>query len=164
MEQIKKTCFVCKKKKALSEFYKHPEMLDGTVNKCKECNKKENKENWWKHRDEKREYDTKRHRHSIQRILSHRYAGIKRRCEIGGNNGRRYKVTGKEYLSKAQFMEWCYSEDVYKKFISLYEDWVKSGFLEKKSPSIDRINSKKSYILGNLQWLTKSDNCKKSNK
>jgi hypothetical protein len=47
-----KKCFKCGIEKELTEFYKHPEMPDGTVNKCKECNKKDVREN----RLDKKEY------------------------------------------------------------------------------------------------------------
>lgn len=43
-----KTCFKCKIEKPLNEFYKHPKMLDGHVNKCKVCNKKDVTENYFK--------------------------------------------------------------------------------------------------------------------
>jgi len=52
-----KKCFKCGKIKPLTDFYKHPRMADGRVNKCKECNKKDVQDNYQVNIEHFREYD-----------------------------------------------------------------------------------------------------------
>lgn len=56
-----KTCFKCGEEKELDAFYKHKMMADGHVNKCKECNKRDVRENRAAKVEYYREYDKLRH-------------------------------------------------------------------------------------------------------
>lgn len=57
-----KECFKCGETKPLTDFYKHPSMKDGRVNKCKGCNKKDVVLNRLNKVDHYRSYDKRRNK------------------------------------------------------------------------------------------------------
>lgn len=59
---MEKTCFKCLRVLPLAEFYTHPQMADGHVNKCRDCNKKDVQRNYRRRKEYYRAYDAVRNR------------------------------------------------------------------------------------------------------
>lgn len=104
------------------------------------------KERYW----ENVEYERVRKR-TILGKLQTMYASMKFRSKE-----ERFKNV--KIITKENFIQFGLKND---RYIILFNNWVESGYDNKLSPTIDRVNNKLGYIEGNLQFLTKSENCKK---
>ena len=111
-----KTCFKCNEYKSYSEYYKHKEMEDGFLNKCKSCAKKDTIENRNLKIDYYREYDKQR-AYNPNRVL----------------NREIYAQTeaGKESVKKSR-QKWLASNLIKRAASQIVNNAVKNGKLEKK--------------------------------
>lgn len=64
-----KTCFKCKKRKPLDDFYKHKLMADGFLNKCKACAKNDSTKHRLSNLEKVREYDRERGKQPHRQVL-----------------------------------------------------------------------------------------------
>mgnify|MGYP002640398744 CR=1 FL=1 len=139
-----KKCFKCEIEKDLSQFYKHKQIADGYLNKCKECAK----------------LDT----NSNPRCFSNKVDDCYDKTEKGvirviyktqRRNSESRKMLPPSY-SKEELKDWLYSND----FKRLYDEWVDSGFKKEIKPSVDRRDDFKPYSFDNIRLVTWADNMK----
>jgi len=147
---MNKTCKDCKVEKELSEFYP-------SQGNCKECFKESVRKNRLLNKEYYQDYDKHRQRYSINRIMRHRYSGMKQSVE--GRNSHKRSSEGKDICTQEEFFNWC--EENKTIFNRIYKDWKKTDFIQKKSPSIDRIDNTKGYTIDNIEWTTQSKNSSK---
>jgi hypothetical protein len=90
---MQKTCFKCKRELALTEFYVHPAMGDGRLNKCKECTRRDVSENYRANIDHYVNYERSRQqmpeRRASQRAYARNRPPEKRRATIATSNAIR---------------------------------------------------------------------------
>ncbi len=63
---------------------------------------------------------------------------------------------GLPFLPQSTFVKWTWKTKAY---LKLYLAWRESGYSLKLTPTIDRKDASKGYVLGNIRWLTFIENC-----
>jgi hypothetical protein len=119
IEEIKKVCFKCGENQVLSQYYKHPQMGDGRLNKCKTCTKKDVKQQTEINTStpEGLEKERQRHRDKYRRLG---YKDLQKEWDkdkpwkattvYKGLRRNYYKDLSKEY----ELHHWNYSDDFLK--------------------------------------------------
>ncbi|MEX0595740.1 MAG: hypothetical protein WD512_04500 [Candidatus Paceibacterota bacterium] len=102
---------------------------------------------------------THRYEKTKNGFLMRLYRNMKSRV-TGIQKAKYYLYKGKSLLSKSSFYDWAKNS---KEFHDLFEIWEQSGYNQKLTPSVDRIDSSLGYTLVNMQWLTHSENSLKGN-
>lgn len=111
-----KKCFKCSQEKEINEFYKHKQMPDGHINKCKECTKNDVRNNYKKN------------------VLDINYV-IKERKRCRDKQKRLYSGMGK--ASKERFTRYI------KKYPEKYKANLASSYL--KSKMVDKVQGQEMH-------------------
>lgn len=85
---MKKICFKCGKELPIESFYKHAQMKDGYLGKCKDCCKSDIKGNYLKNRDHYVQYEKERSQRPERKQKAAEY-----QRRIRANNPKKYKAT-----------------------------------------------------------------------
>lgn len=115
-----KICFKCKERKRASEFYKHKKMADGTLNKCKDCTRKDVLKNRRENIERYRETDRERGK------LPHRKLKVREYSKT---------INGKKAIARARLR---YQANHKQKRVAhvLVNNAIRNGSLTKKACAI----------------------------
>lgn len=100
---------------------------------------------------------TKKYEKTPKGFLMRLYRNMKSRIE-GVQKIKHHLYSGKALIDKDAFYLWAVNNP---DFVSLYADYVASGFERKLAPSVDRKDSTKGYELSNMEWVTMSENSRR---
>jgi hypothetical protein len=107
------------------------------------------------HRLKTQNSDTKRYEKTPNGFLMRAYRNMRSRVE-GVQWRKAHLYDGKPLLPRQEFYEWSKANA---NFWTLFQEWEKSGYNRRLSPSIDRIDPDKGYEIENMQWVPFYVNC-----
>lgn len=100
---------------------------------------------------------TNKYEHTKHGKLMRNYRNMKSRIE-GVQWLKAHLYAGKSLLPKDEFYAWAMGCNA---FHRLYREWVESGYDRKLAPSVDRKDSRLGYEVGNMEWVTHSENSRR---
>ncbi len=100
---------------------------------------------------------TKKYEKTMNGFLMRLYRNMKSRID-GVQKQKHYLYEGKELIGKNEFYDWAKSNSA---FVRLFEEYEKSGYDRKLSPSVDRMDSSKGYEVSNMEFVTHSENSRR---
>jgi hypothetical protein len=89
-----------------------------------------------------------RYRRSKRGKIKTTYAHMKKRVRGKCKSANLYK--GLKLLNQLKFFAWSYDDP---DFNRIFDIWVASNYEDSIKPSIDRIDTTKGYVLGNMRWV-----------
>jgi hypothetical protein len=159
MQELKQ-CVICQK-----EFIK----LNNRHNVCsRECHL-QRRRNWHKANAEKirakqredyyngRKAYYAKYEKTVTGFLMRAYRNMQSRI-TGVQKHKHHLYQGKSLLSREDFYKFANES---KEFSQLYNTWKEQGYPRKLTPSVDRIDSKLGYEIGNMEWVTHSENSRR---
>jgi len=101
--------------------------------------------------------NTKKYEKTKKGFLVRCYRNMKSRV-TGVTKNKNHLYLGLEILDKDLFYEFSLNSN---EFNVLFDKWESVSYERRICPSIDRIDPEKGYLIGNIQWITFSENCSK---
>ena len=90
-------------------------------------------------------------------FLMRKYRNMQSRV-LGIQKLKAHLYKGLYLLSREDFYNWSYN---HAEFLKLFVKWRNSGYDRKLCPTVDRVDPSKGYELGNMEWVTHSENSRR---
>lgn len=115
-----KACFKCHATKPIDDFYRHGQMADGRLNKCKECTKADTRANYAENIDQHRAYE--RTRANLEhRVEARKAYAATDRGRVAGNRGKR------AYWSSSKYGYRFSKKEIEETFVGSTKDVITDG-------------------------------------
>lgn len=101
---------------------------------------------------------TKKYERTKSGKLMRMYRNMQSRI-MGIQKAKAHLYVGKELLPREEFYAWAMASN---EFHRLYREWVEADYDQKLAPTVDRVDSRLGYSIPNMQWVTHSENSRRS--